>query len=594
MQKVNGAILMGIRKPLFTVLAFIFIACFCYSMWIAFYVPVYGDEPQWKLTVSRLFLDGGKLIYLFPACVDTFLLDPPLTWYPARWLDAWLYGDASNPFMLRQSGWLIFLVLVLVWSRFLSTNAKLTWTNALLFVAAYFSFGMMPYLMVFNRPEQSILIWLTLGLGVMYGAQKWPPSSLSAKGLITVIFGLLTCLIAAAHPKGLYFLPVIWVLCWLSIRSSPLLGGLSALMALTSWQTITFWKKRTFCTESDWLTGLFAQFTVQPQLLKTSPRSFLDSGINNLFHWRLYIDGAQFKTGAMAKAIDANLPHLSLVEFAQQIVWLPLAACACLLAINAIESILIQYQKGKRLMPILVALILLFVSALFISNRFAGFGFITLGLILFGVLLFTLLRSKNYSLAIASILSLSLMLLMFMQTLKNFYETTIVWPIFLLITIFSFNASSTWSKKFLCHWILPILFVGVGISTYGRYIVSADYASAWRASRLEKIALQSKLLSFAKEVCDINPIATKLVLDDDTYPSFWSSPSPLLTAYVYGWWSQGTDYRRTLALQSPEGLVTKCESAPPVLLKVLSQKEGFCCASAKTLNQFILDNPAPK
>ena len=571
---------------LYRILPALFLACFCYSMWIAFYVPVYGDEPQWKLTVSRLFLDGGKLIYLFPACVDNFLLDPPLTWYPARWMDAWLYADVSNPFKLRQFGWSIFLVLLLVWAKFFSVNAKLSFRLAFLFVAAYFSFGLMPYLMVFNRPEQSILIWLTLALIVMYGAQKWPPTTLGIKILLACIYGLLACLIAAAHPKGLYFLPVVLVLCWISIQSISLVACLSVLMAWTSWETIVFWKKRTYCAESEWLTGLISHFTVQPHLLKTNPRGFLDSGINNLFHWRAYIEGAQFKAGTMAKVIDSQMPNHSLVELAQQTVWLPLAAAALLMVINLMELVITQYQKGKRVMPVGIILLVFFISTLLISDRYAGFGFIAFGLVLAGMLCLSLFKTKNHSLAIASCLGLSLMLLMFMQTLKNFYETTVVWPIFLLATIFTFNTLSIWSKKFLIGVILPILFVGAGLATLGRYTVSNEHADAWRATRGEKITQQLQLQVFAKEACNIDSTTSRLVLDDDTYPSFWQNPSPLLTAYVYGWWSQGTDYRRTFASQNPQGLVTKCESAPPELLKVLTKKDEFCCASKQTLTRF--------
>lgn len=582
------------RKTFFVFLSLFFLACFSYSMWIAYYVPVYGDEPQWKLTVSRLFLDGGKLIYLFPACVDNFLLDPPITWYPARWIDAWLYADASNPFKLRQFGWFIFLALVLVWAKFLSVNAKVSWKIAILFVAAYFSFGVMPYLMVFNRPEQSILIWLTLGIALMYASQKWPPSTIKIKVLIALSYGLLVCLIAAAHPKGLYFLPVILVLCWISIHSLSLVGCLAALMAWTSWETIVFWKKRTYCVESEWLTGLLSNFTVQPHLLKTSPRAFLDSGINNLFHWRSYIKGAEFQGGAIGKAVDANLPNLQLVELAQQTVWLPLAAAAVLIGVNLFELVFAQYQKGKRVMPVMATLLLIFIASLLISERYAGFGFIALGISLLGILCLSLFKIKNYSLAIASCLGLSLMLLMFMQTLKNFYETTIIWPIFLLATIFTFNTLSTWSKKFLIGLFLPILFVGAGLATLGRHTVSNEYADAWRATRGEKITQQLQLQVFAKEACNIDSTTSRLVLDDDTYPSFWKSPAPLLTAYVYGWWSQGTDYHQTFASQNPQGLVTKCESAPNELLKILSKKDGFCCASAQTLNQFILNNSASK
>lgn len=582
------------RKELFIFLAVFFLACFSYNMWLAYYVPVYGDEPQWKLTVSRLFLDGGKLIYLFPACADNFLLDPPITWYPARWIDAWLYADASNPFKLRQFGWSIFLVLILVWATFFSINAKLSWKVSFLFVAAYFSFGVMPYLMVFNRPEQSILIWLTMGIALMYWAQKRPPSTVKVKVLITLAYGLLACLIAAAHPKGLYFLPVMLVLCWLSIHSLSLVSCLVALITWTSWETIVFWKNRTYCPESEWLTGLLSNFTVQPHLLATSPRAFLDSGINNLFHWRLYIEGAQLKAGTMGKAINANLPNVQLVELAQQTVWLPLAAAVVMIGINLIELAFVQYRTGKRVMPVLVILLAIFIAILLMSNRYAGFGFIALGLGLLGMLCVSLFKTKNDSLAIASCLRLGLMLLMFMQTLKNFYETTIVWPIFLLAAIFILNALSSWSKRFLLVVILPVLFIGAGLATLGRYTVSSEYADVWRTTRGEKMAQQLQLQVFAKEACNIDSTTTRLVLDDDTYPSFWQNPSPLLSYYVYGWWSQGTDYRRTFASQKPQGLVTKCESAPPELLKTLSQKDGFCCASAQTLNQFILNSPVSK
>jgi hypothetical protein len=579
------------RKILFSFLPLFFLACFSYSMWIAYYVPVYGDEPQWKLTVSRLFLDSGKLIYLFPACVGNFLLDPPITWYPARWIDAWLYADASNPFKLRQFGWLIFLVLLLVWAKFFSMNAKLSWKAGFLFIAAYFSFGMMPYLMVFNRPEQSILIWITLGIVLMYVTQQWPPSTAKMKVLISLLYGLLACLIAAAHPKGLYFLPVILVLCWISIHSLFLVGCLAALMALTSWETIVFWKKRTYCTESEWLTGLISNFTVQPRLLTTSPRAFLDSGINNLFHWRAYIKGAEFQGGVMGKSIEVGLPNLQLVELAQQTVWLPLAAAGLLIAVNLIELVIAQHQKGRRVMPVMATLLLIFISTLLMSHRYTGFGLMALGATLLGILCLSLFKIKNYALAIASCLGLSLMLLMFMQTLKNFYETSIVWPIFLLITIFVFGRSSAWSKKILFTIVLPMLFVGAAIATYGRYALTADYAKVWQTNREEKITQQLQLQFFAKEFCNIGPEANRLVLDDDTYPSFWQNRSPLLTAYVYGWWSQGTDYRRTFASQNPEGLVTKCESAPSELLQTLIRKGEFCCASKEALGRFIEANP---
>src|SRR4051812_9873285 len=59
--------------------------------------PLYSDEIQWKLINSRLLLEGGKLLYLFPVCKTGFLLDSPISWYPSRLLDAALYADMTNP-----------------------------------------------------------------------------------------------------------------------------------------------------------------------------------------------------------------------------------------------------------------------------------------------------------------------------------------------------------------------------------------------------------------------------------------------------------------------------------------------------------------
>jgi hypothetical protein len=325
-------------------------------------------------------------------------------------------------------------------------------------------------------------------------------------------------------------------------------------------------------------------------LLLIKPRAFLDSGINNIFHWPLYIEGAQFRAGTMAKALEPSLTHFHLVNFAQNIVWLPMAGGLLLLGVNLSQQIVAQYRQGKRLLPFGIVVTAAFIIWLLFSERYAGFGVIGIAIILASIVAVTLIRNQNQQLTIAATLALSLLLLMFMQSLKNFYETSIVWPIFLLIVIFSFSKVSTWGNRILIWLVLPILFIGAIVSSYARSELTGEYAAAWRNSRAEKIILQSQLKQFAKEACNISDISQGLVLDDDTYPSFWQNSKPMLTAYVYGWWSQGTNYQQTLANQIPQGLVTKCESAPPELLKVLTRQGEYCCASETTLRQYILDN----
>lgn len=96
------------KKSLFFIITLLFTASFVTSLWMALYVPIYDDETVWKLLSSRLFIDQGKLIYLFAQCNRGYWLDMPLTWYPMHWLDSIIYGDASNPALLRTMGWLGF------------------------------------------------------------------------------------------------------------------------------------------------------------------------------------------------------------------------------------------------------------------------------------------------------------------------------------------------------------------------------------------------------------------------------------------------------------------------------------------------------
>jgi len=66
--------------------------------------PIYADELQWKLINSRLWLDGGKLIYFFPVCAKGFLLDVPISWYPSRVVDSLLFADMTDMQRLRFWG----------------------------------------------------------------------------------------------------------------------------------------------------------------------------------------------------------------------------------------------------------------------------------------------------------------------------------------------------------------------------------------------------------------------------------------------------------------------------------------------------------
>jgi len=136
------------------------------------------------------------------------------------------------------------------------------------------------------------------------------------------------------------------------------------------------------------------------------------------------------------------------------------------------------------------------------------------------------------------------------------------------------------------------------ISTYWRWDVMGNAPLGWQEARQKIVADNIEFKRFAKEACEIDDqvgLEENLILDDETYPIFWRHAKPMLTAYVYGWWSQGTDYKKIFAIYEPKGLATKCNSAPPALIPYLKQTKDFCCASRASLKAFqleISENPA--
>src|SRR5579872_1805415 len=130
--------------------------------------PIYSDELLWKLLDSRLLLDSGKLLYLFPECTKGISLDPPISWYPLQLIDAALYSDMTNPQMLRYWAIGIFFALVFycAWFVRFSLRPAIGYAATVGAVLAPLSLGVLPFLLVMNRPEQGLLVVLVLGCSI--------------------------------------------------------------------------------------------------------------------------------------------------------------------------------------------------------------------------------------------------------------------------------------------------------------------------------------------------------------------------------------------------------------------------------------------
>lgn len=414
---------------------------------------------------------------------------------------------------------------------------------------------------------------------------KNPPQTTPLKVFAFILFALIGCCLSASHAKGVYFLPLLLVL-WFRIVQGPwLIVSMGAIYLWSFVETLILWRTRTKCAESEWWTNMVLSFTVQPKLLIQSPRQFFEMGTNNILRWFDYVRGASFELGFYNPFLRLENSQSWIDQFALQAFGFSIYAASSLIAINALQELVTQYQRGNRLRSISIS-VYIALTAFLLATQFAWVGIIVLGLGL-SVLLFSLLWNKSQSnWVIAITLGLCLMVLMFTQILKNYYEASLVWPVWLLICIFSFSATTRWAKATLLYIILPLMLLLAVASTQLRWDLFGLMPLEWQKARMERVADNAQFQAFAKEACGINEVDGSMVLDDETYPIFWRHPKPMFTAYLYGWYAQGTDYRKTLLLQKPSGLATNCNSAPPDLLPYLKRTKHFCCASKEALEAF--------
>ena len=576
------------------VLIGVYLVSFAITIFSAFKLPVYVDEVQWKLTVSRYFLDGGKLIYLFPACDKGWLLSTPITWYPGRILDALLYGDASSPDKLRSYGWSIFMGLIFLWAWILYRLSDISKFNCLLFISSFFSLGMLPYLMVLNRPEQSLLLWTSLALGVslVFSRSKLP--TISMRLLITGLFILFGFLIASAHPKGIYFFPLLFFV-FRNCEKSIFLGLVFiSTLIISAYETISLWKIRTSCEESPWLTKLISQFTVQPELIFTNPAAFFDAGFNNLKRWHDYLDPIAFHADYQSQWFLGT----PLVNQFPNFFWLigygvPYLLIAILFLLPFFNRVnysfnflysLLKVNKQKLIyfsLPVFIAFILI------VINRWQ-WSVVVLAYMITpmysGKWIFSRLRNLSFSISkIQFGILIAIFLICFMQSLKNFYEASLLWPLLILFFIYGSPRLNLSVKRALIIYFLPImLLLGIGYAIT-RVVITWDLPVMQFNSKRVHHLDSEKVKLFAKNQCGISDGSYPLVLDDKTYSIYWDRPFPLHISYVFGWWSTGTNPANTALKTQAEGLIITCESVSPEISRGFLKQDGLCCLSKEGL-----------
>lgn len=533
------SLLRFLPRTLYALLALAFVLSFLATLWMVFYFPVYVDELFWKLMVARLETDHGKLVYLFAQCSKGQWIDAPLTWYPAMSIHSWLYEDASHPWRLRVHGWFFFLVLLALWTCLLKRRAGLGVTDAFLAVSAFLSVGVLPFLLVYARPEQPLLFLITLSLLVTF--YKAPSNRLSwpIGLLVTLSFALVGMLLAATHPKGMFLFPVLLVLAWRQLKSWPLLVLLVLILGWTAYDTSQVWQLRTTCPEFPGLMSVLRGLTLQPGVLFSNPLLFIQQGWSNVLDFGTYVRSLNFQDQYVADWLPAGkggVISAQVRSVANTLLWIPLLVAVLVMASNWL------FERRPR-------------------------GRVDL------LLWFTIL--------------LSLAAIVVLQTQKNFYEVSIVWPLVLLLAIFSFGRPVSESNRGGVRIIIAVLMAVALLSGILREERFGEFVPGWRQARLQQVEMvdhqNQGLRDFARKQCGIEDSAQRLVLDIKTYQAFWDHEQPIFLDYAAGWWAAESDVRETFRKRRVQGLVALCTNIPESDRSRAIEFGSYCCMSADAL-----------
>lgn len=501
--------------------------------------PLYADETQWKIIGSRIFLEGFQLRYFFPACSAGYLQQVPITWIPSRVLDAALYADASRPLLLRLTGIITGLFVLVatgaIAARPSSDMPRWLWVPVV--AAALSAFGVLLPLLVMNRPEQGILVPFVAAVLLYVGLNRRDARASNTRAmLLTVTFALLCWMVLAAHIKGFVLLPAMLLMAASVIRRPCLIVACAVLVGWGFIETYNLWSARTDCPELPHLQAVFENLSLTPKFLVGDVAGFTQRALRNLSDAGLYVQSAQFATSFQSS-------------------WFP--AGGEIGSFQSFSNLMLIATFGGLLIVVVVG----FASAL--GNR----GPQDLGPVRSG--------------AVAAAVLLGMMGLATYQTTKNFYETALIWP---LLGIAAALASRSISLGKLGGWLPPWLVVGVTVLALSGHAVLLSQLQGYWLPWTEQSNEQARDLSDVDEVaaaCNVKTdgLQSGLVVDDTAFQRFWATERPVLMTYFVGWWATGVDPDEAVSNWPVKAIVSSCEQMPEQYRaqSIANSNGRYCC-----------------
>lgn len=520
-------------------------------------VPLYSDEISLKMMQATVIANNGNLLTLTPQCNSSLTLPIPVSWYPAAAIYQFIFQDI-NPLMIRISGVVTALICILGvllgLKRFVSN--RLPYEYVLAGFVASLGMGVIPLTLVLSRSEQWLLLLLSyfVFLPLTYEYRN--------SGKIYSVFVLMTFLVCTslffyAHPKSIFFFPVVMASGWVAFRNNRILQLCTILFSVICVvQTLMMAKEVASCVNAPILASINASQTVNVSKLVTQPALLI----------KLFF---VYFTSFPEKAVQYSTFRSEYFS-----TWLP--------ALPPGEGLDGLTLFANRLISIFVYILLV-----------AGFV-----LPIITILIAFFRRVLSYFHLMLVVIWISVITHLVIYVNWNFYASLLVIFVFILLILLCV-ADIPWSK----HW--RVLGYSSFLSVCSVFILSAFVHFSTLTPRLIEVAgltndfgvpgqpssvptfrypeQRDRIRRLASD-CGVNGDgSTHLVIDDLTYFSFDRLREPMHLAYISekasGQDIKNSDFISFLNKMNSSGIIGKCSLFPDSVRSGSLERSGFCCLS---------------
>jgi hypothetical protein len=414
--------------------------------------------------------------------------------------------------------------------------------------------GVMPFLLFVSRPEQLLLLGITIAL--LPALAEDPPVVPSRSGSIARAAGgvLLGMFVIAAHPRGVFVLPLLLLFIW-RVAGRPRVAGVASLaLAAFAVAMSSYWPERWACQSGDPVVKQFlSSFNVMVSIEHGELLVYLENLAAALMQpdtWYItrFLPRIEYSSGVIPGFSPLWIAYYS-----------PYAASALVLvvAIGAAAYTLALADALKRRELRLPVLALGALGAFYL----------------------------------ASVVS---------RLAKQAYEPAVMEPVLIFLVAGSlwlarhrlsesFGAARVRGGLGIVLGILLLLSIGSQVGLIATYLPHA--LGPWTSpgvppdqtvsvSWVGYERLRPRILE-AGRACGLDPTsnARHLVVDEETFYPFRSSFQPVLTTYIdeTGWGAAIPDLAALLARIGSAGLIARCDRVPGPLRSSVVATGELCC-----------------